>query len=543
MNKEYVDKLYGFAKENLGDGFDKTREEFDASLSDTSYVDKLYRFAQEELGEGFDKSKDDFYSLVVTKKPTAKSPEEIKARGEEAYKQMMDDIDTEYDKAYVEDNFGWIKNNPTANFGMSLIAPSSVESIDAGKTPSFGDLGIDLGLAVAGLAATPERIALTGGKALPKLGRLLAPSASRLKNIAVGAVEQGAVAGAGEGALSAQHDRDYSLTAPLAGTVGGGAIGGTATTSMAKKLLNVGYSQDEIADVMRKLVVTEGRTLKSLGRGGVGDLDQLGVSDVKIPVEVDDVLQPMKGWDNYKAYKSVGSDVALSPVRKRMAEVKRLPNLSLKSKEKALAELQELEDTFYEKLIKSDESARQFADDLLGGAKRSEAIDLGVDADKIDAMLRQPATNIPLAGYVKDIEETITNPEIRRKIIADVAKASGEEKALKGYLDMGKYEKILEETPDIIESGTILGTVKNVAESAPHSIKTARDVLKAPITAAERVKDRKEKPKKEEPKYTNRSGYSSDGNLLYAPRGYITYEDLWKEAEKIKKKIPSLEIH
>ena len=34
-----------------------------------------------------------------------KSPEEIKARGEEAYKQMMDDIDTEYDKAYVEDNF------------------------------------------------------------------------------------------------------------------------------------------------------------------------------------------------------------------------------------------------------------------------------------------------------------------------------------------------------------------------------------------------------------------------------------------------------
>lgn len=45
------------------------------------------------------------------------------------------------------------------------------------------------------------------------------------------------------------------------------------------------------------------------------------------------------------------------------------------------------------------------------------------------------------------------------------------------------------------------------------------------------------------PKYTNRSGYSSKGDLLYAPRGYITYDDLWKEAEKVKKKLPSLEIH
>ena len=472
-----------------------------------------------------------------------KSPEEIKARGEEAYKQMMGDIDTEYDKAYVEDNYGWIKNNPIANFGMSLIAPSSVESIDTGEIPSWGDIGIDVGINAAGLAATPERIALTAGKALPKLGRLLAPSASRLKNIAVGAVEQGAVAGAGEGALSTQHDRDYSLTAPLAGTVAGGAIGGTATTSMAKKLLDAGYPQDEIADVMQKLGTTENGTLKSLGKGGVGDLDQLGVADVKIPVEVNDVLQPMKYWDSYKKYKLINSDVALSPVRESITKVKRLPNLSLRSKEKTLAELQKLEDTFYEKLIESDESARRFVDNLLVDAKRANAIDLGVDVDKVEAMFRQPATHIPLSGYIKDIEETITNPEIRRKIIADVAKESGEEKALKGYLDSDKYEKILEETPDVIESGTILGTVKNVAESAPHSIKTARDVLKAPITAAERVKDRKEMPKKEEPKYTNRSGYSSDGDLLYAPRGYITYEDLWKEAEKIKKKLPSLEIH
>ncbi len=142
-----------------------------------------------------------------------KSPEEIKARGEEAYKQMQADIDTEYDKAYVEDNYGWIKNNPVANFGMSLISPSSTESIDAGEIPSWGDIGIDVGLAAAGLAGTPEHIALGADRVLPKLGRLLAPSASRLKNIAVGALEQGAIAGAGEGALSTQHDRDYSLTA------------------------------------------------------------------------------------------------------------------------------------------------------------------------------------------------------------------------------------------------------------------------------------------------------------------------------------------
>ena len=102
---------------------------------------------------------------------------------------------------------------------------------------------------------------------------------------------------------------------------------------------------------------------------------------------------------------------------------------------------------------------------------------------------------------------------------------------------------MLEKTPDVIESGTILGTAKNVAESAPHNIKTARDALKAPVTVAERAKERKEKPKKEESKYTNRSGYSSDGDLLYAPRGYITYDDLWKEAKEIKKKLPSLEIH
>lgn len=542
MNKEYVDKLYGFAKEELGDGFTKTREEFETALSDTAYVDKLYNFAQETLGEGFDKSKVDFYSLVATKKPTQKSPEEIKARGEEAYKQMMGDIDTEYDKAYVEDNYGWIKNKPVANFGMSLIAPSSMESIDAGEIPSVGDIGIDVGLAAAGLAGTPERIALTTGRYLPRLGRFLAPSASRLKNIAVGALEQGAIAGAGEGALSTQHDRDYSLTAPIVGGVGGGILGGTATTSMARKLVDGGFDKAEIPDVMRKLGITEKGTLDAIGKGGAIGLDQIGVQNVDIPVYTDDVLEPKKYLEKYKAFKSVDADMALKPVHENMDKVDRLQNISLKAKEKSLAELRELEDTFHNKLIKADDQSRKSADDLFAGGSTPILEGSDINADDLYKMMVQPHTRIPLAGYLKDVEETITNSNLRRSIITDITKASGEEKALKGLLDRGKYESIIEKTPDVIESGTILGTAKNVVESAPHNIKTARDVLKAPVTVAERAKERKEKPKKEESKYTNRSGYSSDGNLLYAPRGYITYDDLWKEAEGIKKKLPSLEI-
>ena len=465
-----------------------------------------------------------------------KSPEEIKARGEEAYKQMQADIDTERERQEVKDKYGWFSENPTANLAMSVLAPSSMESIDAGEIPSVSDIGIDVATNAAGLVATPERIALGAGRVLPKLGRLLAPSASRLKNIAVGALEQGAISGASEGLLSTKHDRDYSLTAPLVGTVGGGAIGATATTSMAKKLLDAGYPQDEIAGIMKKLGTTEKGTLNAIGRGGAGSTDQLGVTDVKIPLFVDDVLAPIKEWDSYKAYKTIGTDAALSPVRKSIDKVTRLPNLSLNSKEKTLVELQELEDIFYKKLIKADDFNRKFADNILTGEAGTIAQKSDINVDELYKTITRPETTIPLAGYVKDIEETVTDPNIRRSLIADVAKAAGEESALKGLLDKGKYEAILEKTPDVIESGTILGTAKNVLESAPHSIGTARTVLKAPIAVGERVKDRQEVAKEEPPKYTNRSGYTSQGDLLYAPRGYITYEDLWAEAPKKKNK-------
>lgn len=456
-----------------------------------------------------------------------RSPEEIKAHGEEAYKQMMGDIDTEYDKAYVDDNYGWVKNNPIANFGMSLIAPSSVESIDAGKTPSFGDLGIDLGLAVAGLAATPERIALTGGKALPKLGRLLAPSASRLKNIAVGAVEQGLVAGAGEGALSAKHDRDYSLTAPLAGTVAGGAIGGTATTSMAKKLLDAGYPQDEIADVMRKLGTTENGTLKDLGKVGK-DFNNLGTLQ---PLYI---MTPDKGGGRklltIPRYKGLGEREILDIIYDRERSIKtNLMENPIKSSMRDLKELEALKESVLTREVMLDDLMRKHGD---GGSKITPDVGGGFNIE--DAIQPTKTTTIP--ALVMDVNEGISNATIRNRLLSDIARSSGLESDLKSVMDKAKYQELLQKTPDVIRSGTILETAKNVAESAPHSIKTARDVLKAPTKAAERAKERKVKPEKEEPKYTNRSGYSSDGDMFYGQRGYITYDDLWKDADEMKKK-------
>lgn len=463
-----------------------------------------------------------------------KSPEEIKARGEEAHKQMMADIDTEYDKAYVEDNYGWIKNNPTANFVMSLVAPSSVESIDAGEIPSWGDLGIDAGINAAGLAGTPERVALIAGKALPKVGRLLAPSASRLKNIAVGAVEQGLVAGAGEGALSAQHDRDYSVTAPLAGTVAGGAIGGTATTSMAKKLLDAGYPQDEIADIMQKLRVTEKHTLNALGKVGK-DFNNMGTLQ---PLYI---MTPGKGGGRklleIPRYKGLGEREILDIIYDRERSVKtNLMKNPMKSSMRDLKELEALKESVLNREIMLDDLMRKHGD---GYSKITPDVGGGFNIE--DAIQPTKTTTVP--ALVMDVNEVISNATIRNRLLSDIARSSGLESDLKSVMDKAKYQELLQKTPDIIESGAVLGTLKNVAESAPHSIKTARDVLKAPTTAAERVKDRKNKPEKEEPKYTNRSGYSSDGELLYAPRGYITYEDLWKEAEELKKKLPSLEIH
>lgn len=474
-----------------------------------------------------------------TEKPTVKTPEEIKARGEEAYKQMMADIDTERERQEVEDKYGWIKNNPSVNFGMSLASPSSVESIDAGKIPSAGDIFLDAGLNATGLIAAPERLALMAGKALPKVGRLLAPSASRAipwKNIAVGAVEQGVLSGLEEGALSAMHDRDYSLTAPMVGTVGGGALGGTANTSMARKLVDGGFDKAEIPDVMRKLGTTEKGTLDALGKGGVENLDQIGVQNIKIPVYIDDVLEAEKNWLGAKQYKKIGADEALKSIHKSMDKIDRTPNISLKAKEKSLAELKELEDTFYNKLIKEDELNRKFADEIFSGGSLATAQKGGVDVEDIYKNITTPETNIPLAGYLKDVEATISNPNLRRAIVTDIAKSSGEEKALKGLLDKGKYEDIIEKTPEIIESGSILSTAKNLLNRAPHGTKTTRDVLKAPVIMGARAKDREEIPKREVPKYVNPSGYNSDGDLLYAPRGYITYADLWRDADEIKKK-------
>ena len=465
---------------------------------------------------------------------TAKSPEEIKARGEEAYKQMQADIDTEYDKAYVEDNYGWIKNNPVANFGMSLIAPSSTESIDAGEIPSWGDIGIDVGLAAAGLAGTPEHIALGADRVLPKLGRLLAPSASRLKNIAVGALEQGAIAGAGEGALSTQHDRDYSLTAPLVGTVAGGAIGGTATTSMAKKLLDAGYPQDEIAGIMQKMAPTEKGTLKALGKVGK-DFNNIGTLQPLYIMKHD--KGGMRKVLEIPRYKGLGEREILDIIYDRERSVKSdLMKNPMESSMRDLKELEALKESILTREIMLDDLMRKHGD---GGSKITPDVGGGFNIE--DAIQPTKTTTVP--ALVMDVNDGISNATIRNRLLSDIARSSGLESDLKSVMDKAKYQELLQKTPDIIESGTILGTAKNVAESAPHNIKTARDVLKAPVTVAERAKERKEKPKKEESKYTNRSGYSSDGDLLYAPRGYITYDDLWKEAEEIKKKLPSLEIH
>lgn len=163
------------------------------------------------------------------------------------------------------------------NLALSLIAPASAEAYSAGRYPGLADVGVDLGLAGASLYASPARGAAllskgaSGASKASKLAKIIAPSTNAWKNVAVEGATSGAISGLGELAQSELNDRDYMLSAPLLGAGLGGAIGGAMTTSQAKKLAEMGFSEEEIPDLLARLSTTTERTRRAINPGGKKD--------------------------------------------------------------------------------------------------------------------------------------------------------------------------------------------------------------------------------------------------------------------------------
>ena len=65
----YREKVYNALKGELGDSFNKSFEEFNASIdSNPEYIGKVYNALKGELGDSFNKSQDEFNSLIDLKK-------------------------------------------------------------------------------------------------------------------------------------------------------------------------------------------------------------------------------------------------------------------------------------------------------------------------------------------------------------------------------------------------------------------------------------------------------------------------------------------
>lgn len=406
------------------------------------------------------------------------------------------------------------------NLALSLIAPASAEAYSAGRYPGLADLGVDIGLAGASLYASPAKGAAMLSKSAPKLARVIAPSTNVVKNMALESGTAGALSGLAELAQSEINDRDYVLTAPLV-SAGLGGVLGTMTGGQVKKLRGMGFSDEEIPDVISKLAPTTESTRKSLNPSGKKDFGATEIvkyTDLADnPVSRDFVR---KSNPSYKRLRGVEGGVTaentypLDEVQSKIALIRKsldndflngMPTDTYNKKMKIL-------DSFEKKVADRSEAITnkelKYYVDLA-----SQGYDSGITST-LENKFKETADNPKVfgVGLLNDIQD-VPDQALRTDLLQSIPK---EKNLVAPLLAESRYAAGVEKIPDIIESGTILQTLKNVPKAPPHVSKTVQEVLRpAARTAVQK-----------------RRTVDEEGNIVYAPEGQQTYEWLWEQASK-----------
>lgn len=464
---------------------------------------------------------------------TAKSPEEIKARGEEAYKQMMAEIGDIEKKAssYAGTE---LYRNPIGNLALSLLAPASAEAYKADRIPDKGDVAIDAGLAAASLYAAPARVgaglprlapkaaslAPKIGTAIEKVGTLIAPTANKWANIAREGISSGLASGVGEGAISSKNDRGYDLLAPVIATGMGASLGGIGDYSKVSRLKEMGFTDDEIPSVLGKIQSREGATNKSLMKGAPQDIRSLGEVTGTEPVSIGGFDAGEATSDMpLKAPVSIMDDIAFK-FNTNLKEKRLNGELSLNSYKDKIKE--------FDKFKEGIENVQDL--DIQNRTRIRELITVSPAKKKARKLLKHPIE--PELEYTTLLSELrdVKDPDVSKAIIEtiDPEIGGGEgaiSKAFNALQQAKKYETGTKELKPIVNTGTVAETVKNIfTEASPHGVEAAR-MLTAPVVSNIPRMTKKDVQITKTNK-TNNPMYDENANIIYAPRGRITWDEL-----------------
>lgn len=445
-----------------------------------------------------------------------KSPEEIKARGEEAYNQMNKQIRSDRSKE-LKQAYDYLYGNPVTEFVSGMVMPSTVEAINMGIEPSWGEAAID-----AGLAATTLIPPLKGATMWGNVG----------KNALLGA----GIADAGEGAMAKLHDREYNLLAPVVGAVGGGVIGGISGTVRNRAIQQI-MNNDPNITPEQAVQIFENNIKLSFGGGDVTEASANKMYEqARNTLASPENVELVKARNAERVAKSAGKDIKVVDLGENKARY--------------------IKDS-YEPIIKANltKSSRKAQESVL-----NEALD-DIKANS------NPLTGLPDLDIVTSIVERYqnTDPTLAR-LLTDVyitpEFARWKQKGLPAptYESMktilgrkGIPEEFVEfNVPESARKAAPITTklvAPDVAEKAVEDISMANAALRAPksVIMPKKIPDVSMATAKKVTKLPSPSAgavsYPStvstqttdkDGNLLYAPRGRITWEQLFSEAPRSK---------
>ena len=416
------------------------------------------------------------------------------SNSERAHTDMMSDIARVRDSVNVADMYGSLLAHPISDMALTILAPSTHESVRSGRMPDWGDAAIDVGL--AGLTLLPP---LKGATLAGTLG----------KNVAA----QGAITGASEGVMSDKHDRPYNLMAPVVGAVGGagvGALKGKALSAIGKIV-----PPESIPFIDQNLGRTRASTASNLARKVPEKISDIAIGRVSpaAAAEVGKHTIAIRGQTGMEFADDVRKMVTTDVQDKLLANA-----IDDAQARKMLRTLDDFESGVIE-YAQHNPDSKVSIDNMLTLAQRMYKQDPMIGTSIINAL--EPHINQIRRGAAQ-MEHTLLNKHGGSVKLPAVSPLIEDIRAAQTY---SATPKAIGSFYDLASGGGISPAMINLASNAaasPEMINLAARVAKPTTTRLANVY----------PEAISTKTMDPDGNPIYAPRGRITWEQLYSEAPK-----------
>lgn len=476
--------------------------------------------------------------IIAESRPEGKEgPIARQRRIDDANAAMMAEIEGKKNKASSYGGTG-ILRNPAGNFALSLVAPAVAEAYKNDRMPDLGDAAIDVGLTLATLYATPARAAttlnalakLSGGAIERNAPKLIAPLYTKLggtgvvgktvqavDNVKRDVILSAGIASGSELAQSYKNEREYDpYTTALSG-VAGGVLGGASRLYQLNKLRKMGFTDDEIPSILRKIGTSEASTLRNIRSNVPTDIRSVGMQTFEEPMMFGGsgtVTQELEAPEN--TLQDIAERFNYYMMDKRLNG--ELPMSKYKEKVKEFDKFKEAIDNITE----MDLANKQRGRDLI----KSYSKEAGLKAPKLRP-LKSELTYPKILSELADVED----PDVCRAI-SDVldpvlGKDDGSTSDIFNSLQTAnKYKAASEALQSPLKAGNVFELAQNIlTKSSPQALEATR-VLTAPTVMNATKQTKKEVKKPAKSNITNNPLYDSEGNVVYAPRGRITWEEL-----------------